>query len=302
LAYLQLLRLPNVFTAWADVSMGSLLASGGAVEARFFLPILLSSSCLYLAGMVLNDVCDYQQDCRERPMRPLPSGRIRQSEATSLGIVLLLIGVAAAWFASWILGGNATGLIAVGLAACVLGYDLAAKGTILGPPLMGTCRFLNVLLGTSVAGQLIPPHPGLIIAAGIGIYVAGITWFARAEARDSQRAALLRAALVMAIGVGLLIWGPLYPGTGPTALRRLTRPGIWPALLVLLTVPVGRHVVAAIFEPSPHRVQRAVQQAIMTLILLDAAVCLATVGAPAAVAVLSLLIPFTILARWVYST
>ena len=36
LAYLQLLRLPNVFTAWADVSMGYLLATGGHASWRVF--------------------------------------------------------------------------------------------------------------------------------------------------------------------------------------------------------------------------------------------------------------------------
>lgn len=78
-AYLQLLRLPNVFTAVADVSMGYLLVSAGRVEVPLFLPLLVCSAAMYLAGMVLNDVCDYQQDLGERPWRPLPAGQIAQS-------------------------------------------------------------------------------------------------------------------------------------------------------------------------------------------------------------------------------
>ena len=81
LAYLQLLRLPNVFTAWADVSMGYLLATGGHASWRVFdlvfVPLIICSSSLYLAGMVLNDVCDYAQDCRQRPLaRCLQAGSI----------------------------------------------------------------------------------------------------------------------------------------------------------------------------------------------------------------------------------
>ncbi len=301
-AYVQLMRLPNLFTAWADVSMGSLLASRGAVPARVFLPLLASSSCLYLAGMVLNDVCDYRQDCHERPQRPLPSGRIRRSDATKLGIALLIAGVSAAGVASWLQGSAASGLIALGLAACVLAYDVGMKRTIFGPMCMGGCRFLNVLLGTSITGDVPPPAPAGAIALGIGVYVAGITWFARTEARDSRRASLVGGALVMAAGIGLLMLGPLRIGSGRPLLPQLTHPGIWPALLLLLMLPVGRQVVAAILQPTPSRVQYAVKQAIGALILLDAAVCLATVGIPAALAVLSLMIPMIILGRWIEST
>jgi 4-hydroxybenzoate polyprenyltransferase len=252
--------------------------------------------------MVLNDVCDYAEDRCTRPQRPLPSGRIRRDEAMTLGIALLIAGVCAATLASWFQGSAASGLIAVGLAACVLVYDVGAKRTAVGPLFMGACRSLNVLLGTSITGHVVPPTPAGAIAVGIGVYVAGITWFARTEARNSRRETLIGGALVMAAGISVLILGPLRTGFGPPLLPQLTRPGIWPGLVLLLMLPVGRQVVAAILQPTPNRVQYAVKQAIRTLILLDAAVCLATVGIPAALAVLSLIIPLIILGRWIEST
>ena len=212
LAYLQLLRLPNVFTAWADVSMGYLLATGGHASSRdfvfVFVPLIICSSSLYLAGMVLNDVCDYAQDCRQRPQRPLPSGRIDRRQAAALGSLLWALGLAAGWTASWSLGVWHCGAVATTLAGCVLAYDLGGKRTVLGPPLMGACRSLNVLLGMVCTPEPRAPWDlpasWLGVAAGIGVYVAGITWFARQEAGISRRSHLLGATTVMACGILLL--------------------------------------------------------------------------------------------------
>ena len=57
---------------------------------------------------------------------------------------------------------------------------------------MGGCRMLNVLLGMSVL-----PGPWRIAhwaaAAGVGVYIAGVTWFARNDARRSDRWQLIAA-------------------------------------------------------------------------------------------------------------
>ena len=78
-AYAQLIRLPNVFTALADIALGWLCAvAAGTPAARWpsFLLLMASSACLYSAGMIWNDFFDVEQDQRERPFRPIPSGRI----------------------------------------------------------------------------------------------------------------------------------------------------------------------------------------------------------------------------------
>jgi 4-hydroxybenzoate polyprenyltransferase len=52
--------------------------------------IVLASGCLYLAGIVFNDVFDRKVDARERPTRPIPSG-------------VVPLGVAALIFPAWVL-------------------------------------------------------------------------------------------------------------------------------------------------------------------------------------------------------
>ena len=93
-SYLELLRLPNVFTAVADVAMGFFFvqaawALNNDVQPPSLLPIgmttvsllIAASAALYLAGMVLNDVFDIELDREEQPYRPLPSGRISLAAA-----------------------------------------------------------------------------------------------------------------------------------------------------------------------------------------------------------------------------
>ena len=68
------------------------------------------------------------------------------------------------------------------LVAAILLYDGPLKRTWAGPAMMGLCRFLNVLLGVSVSGAT--PWPGWHLAFVVGLYVAGVTWFARTEAQS----------------------------------------------------------------------------------------------------------------------
>ena len=51
---------------------------------------------LYLAGMALNDLADREEDARERPERPIPSGAVSPRAAALIGGSLLLGGVLAA--------------------------------------------------------------------------------------------------------------------------------------------------------------------------------------------------------------
>src|SRR5262249_12267147 len=97
LAWLQLMRLPNVFTAMADVLMGFWLTHATLSPIGVLLLLLAASSLLYVAGMVLNDVYDLEQDCRERPKRPLPSGRIPMRFAKGIGITMLAAGIVFGW-------------------------------------------------------------------------------------------------------------------------------------------------------------------------------------------------------------
>ena len=303
LAYLQLFRLPNVFTAIADVAMGFLLThdmqlfQASPATVGPFLLIVVASALLYTAGMVLNDVFDVEQDRAERPDRPIPSGRVPLGFARVLGFQMLILGIACGFAASYFVGDARPGLLAVALAACVFVYDAWAKRTPLGPIAMGGCRFLNALLGMSLA-SFAWDAGNWMVAAGLGIYIVGVTWFARTEARESSRAHLSLATVVMGVGLGLLWWFPDWT-------TRVTAPSNWLFFWVVIGLLILWRCVRAIAAPVPGNVQQAIKQCILSLIVLDAAVAYAAQGTQGimwAVAVLALLIPTMYLGRWVYST
>ncbi|MEK6235220.1 MAG: hypothetical protein N2C14_10935, partial [Planctomycetales bacterium] len=177
------------------------------------------------------------------------------------------------------------------------------KRTPLGPLGMGACRFLNVLLGMSAASVAWEPAHWMI-AGGLGVYIVGVTWFARKEAGESSSAELIASVVVMGLGVGMLIWFPAWADSLADPLSRpvASRIDLWRMLLLILAFVVGRRCVTAILRPEPAQVQAAVKQCIMTLVLLDASVVLVVRDAYWAVAVACLLIPAVLLGRWVYST
>src|SRR5262249_21688280 len=280
-AYAQLVRLPNVFTAVADIALGALAA--GALPSRWlaFIRLALTSACLYCAGMVWNDYFDIEQDKKERPFRPLPSGRISPGEAVRIGIALFATGLLLAQFAGWLLSlwrepEEGRGLlwtqfiVALILIATILFYDSWLKRTAAGPIGMGACRFLNVLLGVSIGGS-VGGWGNVHLAAIVGIYIVGVTWFARTEARTSNQRMLIAAASVMAAGLLLALPVPigLQPNIGTL---------VFPYLLVVLGFLVGVPVWRAISAPTPPHVQAAVKRAIMGLVVLDAVVSLPFAG------------------------
>jgi 4-hydroxybenzoate polyprenyltransferase len=312
LAYLRLFRLPNVFTAIADVAMGYFFVSGSLHDWGSLLLLAAASCLLYTAGMVLNDVYDFDIDAKDRPFRPLPSGQISLARARLLGYGMLAVGVGLAFAAGAMAVTRPvltfrSGMVAVCLATCVVVYDAVLKKTVFGPLAMGGCRFFNVLLGMSI-GAVGGWHPLLfeptyfMVAGGIGVYIAGVTWFARTEAKaESSRGMLIFGVAVMAVGVMLLAFFPRY-ATLPGLEYRLESTMVWPLALFLMTVSILRRCLAAVGDPSPERVQAAVKQCIFSLIVLDAAVVLLVAHWAFAIAVLALLVPTFVLGKWVYST
>ena len=304
-AYAQLVRLPNVFTAFADIGLG-ILATWQLLPEDLpkdwvwrVLCLLAASGCLYCGGMVFNDVFDLEQDKRERPFRPIPSGRISRSIAVLFGAALLAAGIGCALLVGrGVSGWDRSSLyVACILAACILLYDGWLKRFWAGPLGMGACRFLNVLLGLSLAPNLGWPW-GAHLALVVGVYIVGVTWFARTEAQISNRSALAGAAAVMVLGLLLALAAPVIVAEfhlGP-------RPSIlFPYLLIGLGFLIGFPVSRAISRPTASHVQKAVKQAILGLVILDATLASAIAGI-GGLAILLLLLPALYLGRWIYST
>ena len=301
LAYAQLLRLPNVFTAFADICMAG--AATGAIwdYPAVFGYVLLSSASLYWAGMVWNDVFDRAEDAKARPFRPIPSGRVSVRTASTLGVGLLTAGlgfaVAAEMQVLFQHDSQVPIRFAALLALAIFLYDGWLKRTPVGPVAMGLCRFLNVLLGLSARPNFLTSDNTVFavhLASVIGVYIVGVTWFARTEEAASNRRQLFAASGVMAAAhvLALLV---------PTQLPEGSSPWYFPFLVVGFGFLIGQPLVAAIRCPEPKLVQAAVKRCILGLVVLDAVLATAFVGLPGLL-ILLLLPPALLLGKWVYST
>ncbi|GAB4139022.1 MAG: UbiA family prenyltransferase [Planctomycetaceae bacterium] len=299
-AYLRLMRIPAVFTAMADILLGFLLTHSSLLLDGCPLPfclLLLCSSSLYLAGMIFNDVFDVAIDTIERPGRPIPSGDVPIRKAVLLGTALILVGLTSAVFVNL-----QACLIALILTGAIFAYDGFLKKTRIGPVAMGSCRFLNVMLGCSAKTSFseIWTAPNVNIALALAVYIAGVTWFARNEATESDRRQLTLASVVITAGLcGLLFLG-INADYGVGGNAPPTRVSFaWFAIVLV----ISRVMLQAISNPTPKRVQFAVKTMLQWLILLDATMIYAATGdAVFAVATALLMAPMLLLGHWVYMT
>jgi 4-hydroxybenzoate polyprenyltransferase len=310
--YLQLMRLPNVFTAMADVTMGFLFVQGTTSwvakpwtatpwDIATLVTLIAASSALYIAGVVLNDVFDIDIDREERPERPIPSGRIPLDSARRLGWRLLFAGVALASATAFFTGHLRPGVAAALVATAIVLYDAWLKRTPVGPLAMGACRMLNVLMGMSaVEGSLHAEH--WLVAGAIGVYVAGITLFAKTENRQSNRGLLVGAMGVMLGGLAMLAMLPHY--SHRLILPLMRSPRGWYLLVGAMGLLIAWRCSRAVLSPTPVAVRRAVTNAILMLVMLDAATSFSVRGSFAVVVgmILVFWLPAAFLGRWIRAT
>ncbi|QDU60674.1 (S)-2,3-di-O-geranylgeranylglyceryl phosphate synthase [Planctomycetes bacterium Pan216] len=318
--HLRLIRFPNTFTAAADIFLGGWLATSASGDL-FSISLLLlafASASLYAAGIALNDIFDLEIDREERPERPLPSGRVSLRAAIVLSSVLIALCLGASAVVGFL-----SLLAALLLLGAIFVYDGWLKQTPAGPLAMGLCRLLNVIFGITVAipgwsdataasdllafllsmGLWRPePFPiSLAIDANAlwlvplanGVYIVGVTWFARQEASISNRGLLAGGAVVIAAGLAIdaaaLIIAPA---------QTLWVWVVWLAFTGLL----GNRVGTAISDPSPQNVQRAVKAGVLGLVIIDGMMVLGLVGLVPGIVVCLLLVPALYLGRWIYVT
>lgn len=314
--YLQLIRLPLLPSTLGNICLGALCAGISESDSTTFILLLISSGFLYSSGMAWNDYFDAKIDGMERPERPIPSGRISSKIAGVFAFTLMITGIAFALiaeslraFSGWSI------LITLLISFFILAYDAGGKNFFFGPVLMGACRFFNVLLGWSVVvsqpsqfgfidffngwSLLLYPFPAIaFLQAGIvGVYIAGVTWFAKNEAIQSDRISLLLASSLILLA---LLTSLCTPGLNPSG---TPPPLLFPYLFFLLLVRIGSALFNAIKDPSPRTVQGTVVTCLKSLVFLD---CILTVGVAGWVGlwILLLLVPNFITNRFktLYST
>lgn len=273
------MRPANVVTANADILAGFAAASGSWSKLPW---LLAAGSALYAGGVVLNDVFDASLDARERPERPIPSGRISRKAAAELGAALLGLAIICAAMVSW-----QSAALASGVALSALLYDALGKHqSQVGPLNMGLCRGLNLLLGVSAVPAAVPKfwYLALIPIA----YIAAITAVSRGEVNgDSRGPALL--ALILQLGVGAAAIALMLSKGGAAW---------WGApFLLFWGWRVLPRFVGAYKSPEPAQIRSAVKAGVLSLIALDSVLAAVFAGPVVGICVLALLLIAALLAR-----
>ncbi len=294
----QLVRLPTVFTVIAQVLAAFIVAAGTADSATAAMPrmllILLAGISIYWAGMILNDVWDFEEDLRDRPFRPLPSGQIAVGQARSAAWGLAALSILLAGLSGVVAAGDlaitlAPVIIASLLVVAVVLYNGPLKSTPLAPIMMGVCRMLCFLLGASplaiVGGaDFMQPQTWfadhvVAIAVAFGIYIAGITTVSRMESGDQDAAGSWDLNVGMLVAIFGAVALAIAPRLAPQETVWMFAPDMRYALLIgLITFPVVMRALRASPDPRPESIQNLIRIGVLNIIPYSAAITLLVAG------------------------
>jgi len=298
-AWLALFRLPNLFTAPGDPLAGALLAGVALGSGLRLVPAILGAVAgfaLYACGIVANDALGADEDARERPDRPIPSGRI--SRRTAMIVAFLLNGLALAAAAC---AGLPALAVAIVLSANIWAYNARAR-TLPGvrPFAMGACRGLSLLLGAATAGAAaLASAPVLIAAVGLTLHVAAITAIASHEVGPEGGVRLPRPLLVSSPAVLLTVLAILnllaWQGFAPTLGRTPTGYALGVTAMAVVWSAVWCGLLSG--RPTPVAVRNSIAHLVRGILLVQAAFC-ATTGPVGEAISLGLLAAFPV-SSWV---
>lgn len=265
-AYLQLTRPANIITAIADIWAGFavsgaavlLLSQHAGTGDTFVLPLIwlsLSTIGLYGGGVAFNDVFDAKLDAIERPERPIPSGKVKKSNAIWMATLLIALGVLAAFQVNlW------SGFIALAVGLLAVLYDAWGKHqAIFGPINMGLCRAGNLLLGISVIPELLPDFwaLGLIPLA----YVSAITMISRGEVHGKNKNALIGGLVIYILIIASLLFIAFMEGNAGWMVIPFV------GLFAYMILPP---LIKAMRLQQPQLIGKSVKAAVISLIILNA--------------------------------
>ena len=244
--WLQLARVSNTPTTVSNTVAGAVLVDAAAPAGPVAV-VAIAIAMFYTAGMILNDVFDIAIDRRERPERPLPSGRVSVPAAVTAVAFLFLAGEILLFLEGW--EDTVAGLVLIGL---IVLYDAWHKRNPVSPLLMGACRaMVYVVAGLAIAGALNAALWGA--AAMLLIYLVGLTQVAKAEsggiaarwpvvavlapavywAKDLPNAAVALLLVAFLVWAGYALWLVLAQHRiGPAVGRLIAGIAIYDALVV----------------------------------------------------------------------
>ena len=233
----ELVRLPAVLSVPGDVLVGAAV-SGQVRDVSRTAGLVAASSCLYLAGMALNDYADRDVDAVERPgpADPVRAGHARGSRSGLAGA--LTAGAAVLAVAA---DGPRALAVAAPLAAAVWGYDLVLKATPVASASMSACRGLDVADGLRRARRRLARCPPPRSSPRTSTVVTEVS---RREVDRRRRLGRRKRALAATVGVAAA--GALLSRRAPK-LGRVAALGLVGAYAAV----VGRAHADAVADPSP---------------------------------------------------
>ncbi|MBI3870994.1 MAG: UbiA family prenyltransferase [Verrucomicrobia bacterium] len=258
-ALLVLGRVSNLPTVWSNCLAGWWLGGGGPWSS--LARLCWGASCLYVAGMFLNDAFDASFDRQHRSERPIPSGAISATAVWRWGVGWMAIGLATLATHS-----APVALLSLLLVVAILTYDAVHKMVAFSPVLMALCRFLLLLLATAF-GQLGLGGLALWSALVLGGYIVGLSYIARRESTT-----------------GLIRFWPLLPLGAPILLAFIVNAGPYKESGLVLILLLALWIVKAIhplWTTEQPMVGRAVSQLLAGICLVD---LLAVADAPKPIA------------------
>lgn len=292
--YLVLVRLPNLFTLPSNILVGMATVSSLAFTLTSFTQFLLLvtiSVLLYCVGIVLNDLYDFDIDKKERPNRPLPSGKISRRSAIVLVAIFSTIALILSLQVSF-----STLVISSILFSVIFGYDKYLKNTHAGPFTIASARVMNILLGTSVSLRSVDSYSQIVTLTFVLIitfvYVSLIGFISRYEVHGfSDNTKLLLPRAIVATVISSII---LFSLMGFFKLESLIILSLFSFIMIISF--------SRIYRRDSGRTQQIVRNMILSIIVLDSTFLTGIIGIELGLVVLTLMAPLLVLANKMYMT
>lgn len=292
--YLVLVRLPNLFTLPSNILVGMATVSSLAFTLTSFTQFLLLvtiSVLLYCVGIVLNDLYDFDIDKKERPNRPLPSGKISRRSAIVLVAIFSTIALILSLQVSF-----STLVISSILFSVIFGYDKYLKNTHAGPFTIASARVMNILLGTSVSLRSVDSYSQIVTLTFVLIitfvYVSLIGFISRYEVHGfSDNTKLLLPQAIVATVISSII---LFSLMGFFKLESLIILSLFSFIMIISF--------SRIYRRDSGRTQQIVRNMILSIIVLDSTFLTGIIGIELGLVVLTLMAPLLVLANKMYMT
>lgn len=290
--YLILVRLPNLFTLPSNILVGFVIVSALTQTTYVQVLLLVTISILhYCVGIILNDLCDFNIDKKERPYRPLPSGKISRKIAIALVTIFSFLALTLS-----LIVGIPTLVISSILFAIIFGYDRYLKNTWAGPFTIASARVMNIMLGVSVNINSASSNPQFVILTFVltitFVYVSLIGYMSRFEIHGfSNNVKLFLTPAVIAMIISSII---LFTLTGFFKYDSLV---ILALFSFIMTMTFHK-----IHKKDSLGIQQIIQNMILSIIVLDSTFLSGIRGIEMGLIVLVLLAPMLVFAKKMYMT